>query len=51
MEKDTIKRVRKKIHEDWRLSLRHESASLNLFYGSVIRTVTNVLEMWRVSAG
>ena len=48
MEKDTIERV--KINEDWRLSLRYESVSLNLSYETVNRIVTDVLEMWRVGA-
>ena len=50
MEKDTIERVKEKINEDRRLSLRHESAFLNLSYGTVNRIVTDVLDMWRVSA-
>ena len=35
---------------DWQSSLRHVSASLNLSCGSVIRIVTDVLDMQRVSA-
>ena len=50
MEKDTIERVKEKINEDRPLSLGHESASLNLSYGPVNQIVTDVLEMWRVSA-
>ena len=49
MEKDTIERVKEKINEDRRLSLQHESTSLNLAYRTVNQIVTDVLEMWRVS--
>ena len=50
MKKDTIEQVQEKINEDRRLSLRHQSVSLNLSYGTVKRIVTDVLEMWRDSA-
>ena len=50
MEKDTIERVKEKINVDRRLSLRYESSSFSLSYGTTNCLVTDVLEMWRVSA-
>ena len=46
----TVERVRAKMDEDRRVSLRHVSASLNLSYGTVNRIVTDVLVMRRMSA-